>query len=179
MTTDTQLSCIAVDEGSYGESEQSSYSPSFPGLETSYTIDEVAARVFMNEVDASTLHRISLPDGQSFAFSRWEPAKGPGEDDLIITHKQWRSAKDLHPRTGAQQDGARGQDLRRGAAAEEAPPGSRCRGHPGADKRRLRATALARARRHTRIHLWQSGALWWRGAPMCAPPTLGGHLATC
>ena len=37
----------------------------------------------------------------------------------------------------------------------------------------------ARARRHTRIHLWQSGALWWWCTPMCAPPTLGGHLATC
>jgi len=98
MTKDTQLSCIAVDEGSYKEDEMWSYSSAFPGLKTCYRIDEVTARVVLpggGEVDASTLHRIGLPDGQNFAFSRWEPAKGPGKDDLVITHWQWQSAKDL------------------------------------------------------------------------------------
>jgi hypothetical protein len=95
MTRDTQLSCIAVDPRSHKESEEWAYSLTFPGLKTCYKIDEVTARVVMNEVDTSTLHRIGLPDGQNFAFSRWEPAKGPGADDLVITHWQWQSTKDL------------------------------------------------------------------------------------
>jgi hypothetical protein len=95
MTRDTQLSCVAVDPRSHKENEETAYSDSFPGLKTCYHIDEVTARVVTTEVDAATLHRIGLPDGQNFAYSRWEPTKGPGKENLIITHWQWQSTRDL------------------------------------------------------------------------------------
>jgi hypothetical protein len=95
MTPETQLSCIAVDPESHKESEERGPSRSYPGVQTVYQIDEVTARVVVNEVDAATLHRIGLPDGQNFSFSRWEPAKGPGMGDQTIMHWTWQSTKDL------------------------------------------------------------------------------------
>ncbi|CAK0798680.1 unnamed protein product [Prorocentrum cordatum] len=95
MTPETQLSCIAVDPESHKQSEERGPSRSYPGVQTVYQIDEVTARVVVNEVDAATLHRIGLPDGQNFSFSRWEPAKGPGTGDQTIMHWTWQSTKDM------------------------------------------------------------------------------------
>jgi len=95
ITPETQLSCIAVDPASHVESEDRAASRSYPGVDTLYQIDEVTARVVMNEVDTATLHRIGLPDGQNFAFSRWEPARGPGAGSMTIMHWSWQSSHDI------------------------------------------------------------------------------------
>jgi len=95
ITPETQLSCIAVDLASHQSREDRGVSRSYPGIQTLYQIDEVTARVVMNEVDTATLHRIGLPDGQNFSFSRWEPAKGPGTGDQTIMHWTWQSTKDM------------------------------------------------------------------------------------
>jgi len=95
ITPETQLSCIAVDLASHQSREDRGVSRSYPGIQTLYQIDEVTARVVMNEVDTATLHRIGLPDGQNFSFSRWEPAKGPGAGSMTIMHWSWQSSHDI------------------------------------------------------------------------------------
>jgi hypothetical protein len=95
ITPETQLSCIAVDLASHQTREDRGVSRSYPGVKTLYQIDEVTARVVMNEVDTATLHRIGLPDGQNFSFSRWEPAKGPGAGSMTIMHWSWQSSHDI------------------------------------------------------------------------------------
>jgi len=93
IAADVQSQFFTIDPRSYTLTEEVAFSRSYPGLRTIYLVNECNCIVV--STTSPKLQSIGLPDGSAFAFSRMEAAKGPGENDVVITHWCWKPVKEM------------------------------------------------------------------------------------